>query len=99
MVTAVVLIDAETDKIKELAEKLVEIDAIGEVFSVAGRYDLVAMVRVKENEDLDNVVGHQMRNLKGIVKTETLIAFRVYSQAEIEGTFSLGTNESTKSDL
>ena len=93
MVTAVVLIDAETDKIKELAEKLVEIDAISEVFSVAGRYDLVAMVRVKENEDLDNVVSRQMRNLEGIVKTETLIAFRVYTRAEIEGTFSLGTNE------
>ena len=93
MVTAVVLINAETDKIKELAEKLVEIDAISEVFSVAGRYDLVAMVRVKENEDLDNVVSDQMRHLKGIVKTETLIAFRVYTRAEIEGTFSLGAGE------
>ena len=38
MVNAVVLIEAQTDKINELAEKLVEIDGIHEVFSVAGRY-------------------------------------------------------------
>ncbi|MFQ5678744.1 MAG: Lrp/AsnC family transcriptional regulator [Gemmatimonadota bacterium] len=88
MVTAVVLIEAQTDKINELAERLVEIEAIGEVFSVAGRYDLVAIVRVRENEDLATVVSDRMRHLGGIVKTETLIAFRVYSRKDIESVFS-----------
>ncbi len=89
MVTAVVLFEAETAKINRLAEQLVEIDAVTEVFSVAGRYDLVAIVRVPRNETLADVVGDEIRQLDGIVKTETLIAFRVYSREEIEGVFSI----------
>ncbi len=89
MVTAVVLFEAETAKINRLAEQLVEIDSFTEVFSVAGRYDLVAIVRVPRNETLADVVGDEIRQLDGIVKTETLIAFRVYSREEIEGVFSI----------
>ena len=92
MVTAVVLIEAETPKIHTLAEQLVEIDAVSEVFSVAGRYDLVAIVRVKRNEDLADAVGDSMRQLEGIVKTETLIAFKVYSREDIEDVFSIGSD-------
>lgn len=87
MVTAVVLIEAETDKINELAENLVELDGIREVFSVAGRTDLVAIVRVPENSDVADVVSGQVRHLQGIVKTETMIAFRVYTRADVEGIF------------
>jgi DNA-binding Lrp family transcriptional regulator len=89
MVTAVVLIEAETDKITDLAEALVEIDGIHQVFSVAGRYDLIAQLRVARNEDIADVVSGRMRHLDGIVKTETLIAFRVYSREDTEGPFSV----------
>ena len=88
MVTAVVLIEAETSRINELAQALVEIEGIPEVFSVAGRYDLVALVRVSQNEDIAEVVSGRMRHLEGIVKTETMIAFRVYCREDIEGIFS-----------
>jgi DNA-binding Lrp family transcriptional regulator len=88
MVTAVVLIEAQTDKINDLASDLVEVDGIHEVFSVAGRYDLVAIIRVAKNEDVADVVSGSMRHLQGIVKTETLIAFKVYSREDIEGIFS-----------
>ncbi len=66
MVTAVVLIKAETDQVTGLAEKLAELDGVSEVFSVAGQYDLVALVRVRENEDLARVISDQMRKLRGI---------------------------------
>jgi DNA-binding Lrp family transcriptional regulator len=88
MVTAVVLIEAQTDKINDLASDLVEVQGIHEVFSVAGRYDLVAIIRVAKNEDVADVVSGPMRHLEGIVKTETLIAFKVYSREDIEGIFS-----------
>lgn len=88
MVNAVVLIEAEADKIQSLAEQLVEIDGVPEVFSVAGRYDLVAILRVKENQDVADIVSSKIRNLEGIARTETLIAFRVYSRADIEEIFA-----------
>lgn len=90
MVTAVVLIKAQTDKVTALAEQMADIDGVSEVFSVAGQYDLVALVRVRENEDLARVISDKVRKLPGIVSSETLIAFKVYSKKDIEAAFSLG---------
>jgi DNA-binding Lrp family transcriptional regulator len=90
MVTAVVLIKAETDQVTGLAEKLAELEGVSEVFSVAGQYDLVALVRVRENEDLARVISDQMRKLRGITGSETLIAFKVYSKQDLEAGFALG---------
>ena len=74
-VNAVVMIKAETSLINELAEQLAELPGVAEVFSVAGQYDLVALVRVRENEELADVISNRMRKLTGILGTETLIAF------------------------
>jgi DNA-binding Lrp family transcriptional regulator len=90
MVTAVVLIKAQTDKVSALAEQMAELEGVSEVFSVAGQYDLVALVRVRENDDLASVISDRVRKLPGIVSSETLIAFKVYSKKDIEAAFSLG---------
>ena len=67
-----------------------DMDGVEEVFSVAGRFDLVAVVKVAKNECLADVISHQMRRLDGIVETETMIAFRAYSKQELEAGFELG---------
>jgi DNA-binding Lrp family transcriptional regulator len=90
MVTAVVLIKAETARVPELAAQLADLDGVSEVFSVAGQYDLVALVRVHENEDLARVISEKMRRLPGITSSETLIAFKVYSKQDLEAGFALG---------
>lgn len=90
MVTAIVLIKAETNRIPDLAEKIAEMTGVSEVFSVAGRSDLVAIVRVARNEELADVISQRMRLLEGIVETETMIAFRAYSRHELEAGFELG---------
>ncbi|MBT8067257.1 MAG: Lrp/AsnC ligand binding domain-containing protein [Gammaproteobacteria bacterium] len=90
MVTAIVLIKAETNRIPDLAEKIAEMQGVSEVFSVAGRFDLVAIVRVTRNEDLADVISDKMRLQEGIVETETMIAFRAYSRQELEAGFELG---------
>lgn len=90
MVTAIVLIKAETRRIPELANQIAEMKGVQEVFSVAGRYDLVAVVKVSRNEQLAGVISDTMRHLDGIVETETMIAFRAYSNKELEAGFELG---------
>ena len=92
-VTAVVLIKAKSDQINELAQALTETEGVSEVFSVAGRYDLVAVVRAARNEDLAEIVSQRMHKVPGIVDSETLIAFRVYRRAELEAAFSLGLDD------
>jgi DNA-binding Lrp family transcriptional regulator len=90
MITAVVLIDAIHDRIPEVAQALAEIDGVTEVYSVAGRVDLVAMVRVVEHEQLADVIAGAVDRVPGIERTETLIAFRAYSRHDLEAAFSLG---------
>lgn len=90
MVTAVILLDVERSQIKAVAEQLATMPEVAEVYSVAGAFDLVAMVRVKRNEDLADLVTDRMVQLPGIAHTETLIAFRSYSKRDVEAGFSLG---------
>lgn len=93
MVTTLVLINVAHGKITEVAEELAELEGVSEVYSVAGRYDLVAMIRVKNNEQMADLVTNRMLKVSGIEKTETLIAFRAYSRHDLETMFSIGADE------
>ncbi len=90
MVTSIVLIKAERTKINTIAENLVELEGISEVYSVSGAYDLIAIVRVKANDDLARLVTGKMIEIEGILKTETMLAFKAYSRHDLEAMFSLG---------
>jgi DNA-binding Lrp family transcriptional regulator len=92
-VHAVVLIQCEIDEIAEAAQAIAEIDGVSEVYSVAGEVDLVAIVRVAEHDDLAKVIPGGIAKVSGVERTETLIAFQVYSQHELERLFSIGFEE------
>ena len=93
MVTALVLLTVQRDKVNEVADKLASMDGVSEVYSLAGRYDLVAIIRVSKNEGLSELVTNHMLKVEGIIKSETLIAFRVYSRHDLESMFSIGLEE------
>jgi DNA-binding Lrp family transcriptional regulator len=93
MVTAILLIKTERDKIVAVAEALADIAGISEVYSVAGRHDLVAILRVRQAEDMARLVTSEVGKVAGIVETETLFAFRAYSRHDLEAAFSLGADD------
>ncbi len=76
MVTAFVLTNAERDRIAPAAQEVLAIPGVAEVYSVAGRYDLVAVARVKTNDELAGLVTQDLIKVRGITCTATLIAFR-----------------------
>lgn len=90
MVTSIALMNVERDMINAVADALTDIDGVSEVYSVAGRYDLVCIIRVSDNEKLADVVTEKIRKVEGIIETETLVAFRAFSKHDLEGMFSLG---------
>jgi DNA-binding Lrp family transcriptional regulator len=90
MVTSIVLINTERTKINEVAEKLAEMDGISEVYSVSGNYDLIAIVRVKSNDDLANLVTNKLLGIEFILKSETMLAFKVFSRHDLETMFTVG---------
>lgn len=89
MVHALVLLKVQRDLIDEAANRLAGIEGVSEVYSIAGRYDLAAMIRVKDNEELAGIVTGKMLKVGGILDSETHIAFRVYSRHDLESMFSL----------
>jgi DNA-binding Lrp family transcriptional regulator len=92
-VSAVVLITCERNQIVRVAEQLAEIDGISEVFSVAGQYDLVAILRVPDNAALADLVTTRMLQVDGILDSETLISFKVYSKHDLDSMFEIGFEE------
>jgi DNA-binding Lrp family transcriptional regulator len=93
MLSAIVLLSVERDKINEVAETIADIGGVSEVYSIAGRYDLAAVVRVRNNDDLAKVVTEGIRKIGGITSSETLIAFRVFSRHDLDRMFSIGMDE------
>lgn len=90
MITAIVFVKADVARIPEVAEEIAALDGISEVYSVTGQIDLIAMVRVRNHEDVAAVVADRLNKVPGVKATETHIAFRAYSQHDLESAFSLG---------
>jgi DNA-binding Lrp family transcriptional regulator len=90
VITAIVLVRAEIQRIPEVAEIIVQIPEVSEVYSVTGEFDLVAMVRVRSHEELADVIPGRLNKVAGVSHTETHIAFRTYSRHDLEAAFSLG---------
>jgi len=83
MITAVVLIQTERDQVNAVGEKLAGIEGVVEVYSVSGRFDLVAIIRLENNEKLAELMTEKITNVEGITDTESMIAFRKISKKDI----------------
>lgn len=93
MVTAIVLINVKHGDINVVADQLAGMPGIAEVYSVGGRFDLVAIIRVATNEEMAGLVTNSLVNIDGIEDTETLMAFRAYSSYDLERMFAVGADE------
>jgi DNA-binding Lrp family transcriptional regulator len=95
VITAIVLIKTRVDRVPEVAEQIAELPGVTEVYSVTGEFDLVALVRVRQHEELARVIPARLNKVDGVTATETLVAFRTYSRHDLEAAFSLGLDEET----
>lgn len=90
MITAIVMINADNSRIPETAQALADTDGVAEVYSCAGDVDLIAVVRVRDHEQIADVVTGEIDKTPGVIRTITHIAFKSYSRADVEAGFSLG---------
>ncbi len=90
MITAIVLIKTDVDRIPEIAESIAALEHVSEVYSVTGAYDLVALVRVAQHDDLADVIPGGISKIPGVAGTDTHVAFRTYSQHDLEAAFAIG---------
>lgn len=90
MITAIVMVHADADAIPETAQAIADLEGVAEVYSCAGDVDLVAVVRVREHEQLADVIAGRLSKVAGVRSTSTHIAFRSYSARDDASAFSVG---------
>jgi DNA-binding Lrp family transcriptional regulator len=90
MTTAVVLIEAERDALSTLGGRLADLEGVHEAWSVTGEWDFVAIVRVPRHEQLADVITGQLVTLPGVTRTQTMVAFEVFSKHDLEAMFDIG---------
>jgi DNA-binding Lrp family transcriptional regulator len=88
--TAIVLVEAERDALTTLGGALADLDGVAEAWSVTGDWDFVAIVRVPRHEQLAEVVTGRLVTLPGVTRTQTMVAFEVFSRHDLEAMFSIG---------
>ena len=90
MLQAIILMQIERGRVDEVAQALLTIDGVFEVYSTAGNYDMVALLKVASPERLNEVVNQEMARVDHIVRTHTLTAFRCYDREDLGRMFSVG---------
>lgn len=93
MITAIVMVTAATSRIPEVAQAIADLDGVSEVYSVAGDVDLVAIVRVREFDEVADVIAGRLDKVDGVLDTATHIAFRAYSRHDLEAAFAIGFDD------
>ena len=84
MITAVALISCKVGTVHQVAEALVDVEGVAEVYSISGPHDILAMIRVREYDALAGVVSERIAAVDGITHTETHMAFQCYSKHDME---------------
>jgi DNA-binding Lrp family transcriptional regulator len=90
VLTAVILVKAERAALGTLGPRLADIDGVAEVYTVTGEWDFLAIIRVREQEELATVVTGKLAQLDGIERTNTMVAFQQFSRHDLEAMFGLG---------
>lgn len=90
MITTIVLCRVKPSLIPQAAGALAGIQGVDEVYSVSGEWDLVAIVRVAQYEDIAHVVTEIFPTVPGLQRTQTLTAFRAYSKKDLQQAWDIG---------
>ncbi|MDS1268694.1 Lrp/AsnC ligand binding domain-containing protein [Lipingzhangella sp. LS1_29] len=93
MITAIVMIKADVNRIPETAQEIAGIDGVSEVYSVTGNTDLIAIVRVRQHDELAEVIPQRVNQVPGVLASDTHIAFHTYSRHDLQSAFSLGMED------
>ena len=89
MVNAFILINIEGKDVREIANRLLEVEGVTEVYPIAGEYDILAVVRVAYNPTLANIIVDEIIHKPGVRHTKTLFALDSYAKVDLEEVYRL----------
>jgi DNA-binding Lrp family transcriptional regulator len=93
VLTAFILVKSSREGLTNLGPALADVEGVAEVYTVTGDWDFVAIVRVREHDDLAKIVTQGLTKLDGIQHTQTMVAFQQFSAHDLEAMFGLGLED------
>jgi DNA-binding Lrp family transcriptional regulator len=80
MQTIFVMVKCQLGRAYEVADSAVQsIDAVSEVHSISGQYDLLMKFYLDDEADIGRFVTGQVQTLDGVKDTFTLIAYKAFT--------------------
>jgi DNA-binding Lrp family transcriptional regulator len=80
MKTIFVQVKCDLGKAYQVADALIEnVEAISEVYSISGNYDLMLKCYLDDDADIGHFVTERIQTLPGIKDTFTIIAFKAFT--------------------
>lgn len=77
-VTAIIIIQSESEKHKKVEKELAKLREVSEVYSISGEYDILIKVWAHSLEELNRIVNTKIRSVDGIEDlTEMIVMERV----------------------
>jgi DNA-binding Lrp family transcriptional regulator len=81
-----VQIKCELSRTTEVAERIVDsIAELSEIYSTSGAFDLLAKFYLENDQDPGDFVSGTLHKIEGIRDTYTIMAFRLFVAAPIDG--------------
>jgi Lrp/AsnC family transcriptional regulator for asnA, asnC and gidA len=65
-VTAIIIIQTESEKHRSVESKLAKLEEVSEVYSISGEYDILIKVWALSLEELNNIVNSKIRSVDGV---------------------------------
>lgn len=62
----------------DVANALAQAEIASEIYSIAGRYDILAKFYVGKDVDIGRFIGEKVHVIPGVVDTRTIIAFKAF---------------------
>ncbi|MDF2765258.1 MAG: AsnC family transcriptional regulator [Rhodospirillales bacterium] len=80
MQTIFVFVKCDLGRAYEVADTVVQtVEAVSEVHSISGQYDLLLKCYLAEGQDIGRYVTERLQTLSGVKDTFTLIAFKAFT--------------------
>ena len=82
MPTAIILLKVDHSKVTGTAETLLNMPDVSEVYSISGRYDIMAIIKSESVDKIESVITDHLLKVPGILDSETMFAFRSFDKRE-----------------
>lgn len=86
-ITAVILIDVEPGQMKSVAENIIQLRSVTQLYEAVGYYGLMAVLMAKDLEELSNILNDKIAKTPGVRNMETLILTKEYKNIPIPEDF------------